>query len=118
MKIYVAKIVRRTEVTKEFERHLPSGTAYNSKTTFAFDEVIRESYHKGLVGANEGLKQLMWDVCEYESYGDEPIKFEKPAGEPFALLWPKGIKLMSQRFTNGQGNQYIFMAILSEEELA
>ena len=118
MKIYVAKIVRRTEVTKEFERHLSDGTPYNSKTTFAFDEVIRESYHKGSVGANEGLKQLMWEVCDYESYGKEPIKFEKPVGELFALLWPKGIKLMSQRFTNGQGNQYIFMAILSEEELA
>ena len=118
MKIYVAKIVRRTEVTKEFEKYLPSGKPYNSIATFVFDEVIRESYHKGLVGANEGLKQLMWEVCDYESYGKEPIKFEKLAGEPFALLWPKGIKLMSQRFTNGQGNQYIFMAILSEEELA
>lgn len=118
MKIYVAKIVRRTEVTKTFERHLLSGTAYNSIETFVFDEVIRESYHTSLVGADEGLKELMWEVCDYESYGKEPIKFEKPAGEPFALLWPKGIKLMSQRFTDGQGNQYIFMATLSEEELA
>lgn len=118
MKIYVAKIIRRTEVTKEFEKHLPSGMTYNSKTTFAFDEVIRESYHKGLIGANEGLKRLMLEVCDYESYGKEPIKFEKPVGEPFALLWPKGIKLMSQRFTDRRENQYIFMATLSEEELA
>ena len=118
MKIYVAKIVRRTEVTKKFEKYLPSGTPYNSISTFVFDEVIRESYHKGIIGANEGLKQLMWDVCDYESYGEEPIKFEKPARESFALLWPKDIKLMSQRFTDGQGNQYIFMATLSEKELA
>lgn len=118
MKIYVAKIVRRTEVTKVIERHLLSGNPYDSKTTYAFDEVIRESYHAGLVGVNEGLKKLMWEVCDYESYGKEPIKFEKLVGEPFALLWPKGIKLMSQRFTDGQGNQYIFMATLSEEELA
>lgn len=119
MKIYVAKIVRRTEVTKEFERHLLGGASYSSKMTFAFDEAIRESYHTGLIGANEGLKELMWEVCDYESYGKEPIRFEKPAEEPFAsLLWPKGIKLMSQRFTDGQGNQYIFMATLSEEELA
>ena len=118
MKIYVAKIVRRTEVTKKFEKYLPSGTAYNSNATFVFDEVIRESYHTSSIKANKGLRDLMWEVCDYESYGKEPIKFEKPAGELFALLWPKGIKLMSQRFTDGQGNQYIFMAILSEEELA
>ena len=118
MKIYVAKIIRRTEVTKEFKKYLPSGKPCNSKETFAFDEVIRESYHTGFVGANKGLNELMWGVCDYEAYGKEPIKFEKPAGESFALLWPKDIKLMSQRFTDGQGNQYIFMATLSEKELA
>lgn len=112
MKIYIAKILKRTEITKDIPKKTRSGVAYTQHSTFAFDEVKEIEYYITQEKAEQALKVMMKSIEElYE------IKWYRATGT-VELLWPKNIQHRTDRQNIGEDREILFMAILEEAEVA
>ena len=112
MKIYIAKILKRTEITKDIPRKTRNGAILMNRSTFAFDEVKEIEYYTTREKAEQALKVMMKSIEElYE------IKWYRATGT-VELLWPENIQHRTDRKDIGDDREILFMAILEEAEVA
>ena len=112
MKIYIAKILKRTEIKKDILKTYRNGITRMSHSTFAFDEVEAIEYYSTQEKAEQALKVLMKSIEEIDG-----IKWYRATGT-VELLWPKNIQHRTDRKNIGEDREILFMAILEEAEVA
>ena len=112
MKIYIAKILKRTEIKKDIPRKTRDGLAYTQHATYAFDTVEDVGYYTTRHKAREALRKFMMKTEELNS-----VEWYKKAATP-ELLWPENIYYWTDRKDIGDDRKILFMAILEEAEVA
>lgn len=115
MKIYMNRILKRTEVAVHTEDTLPNGKTYPITHIYAFDEIYDEKYFNTDFQAKTALTEMMVEVCKH--HPTENLRFDK-VGAYSKLFWPSDIKYDTDRFSLSDGRQIRFMAIQKEIEVA
>lgn len=112
MKIYIAKILKRTEIKKDILKTYSNGVTRMNHSTYAFDEIDTIEYYATQQKAEEALKAMMHSVEAIDK-----IKWYRATGT-VELLWPKNIQHRTDRKDIGEDREILFMAILEEAEVA
>ncbi len=112
MKIYIAKILKRTEIKKDIPRKTKDGLAYTEHATYAFDTVEDIGHYTTRYKAREALRKFMMKTEELNS-----VEWYKEAAIP-KLLWHGNIYYRTDRKSIGEDREILFMAILEEAEVA
>lgn len=112
MKIYINKIIKRTELEKTYRYTTGNGKPYNQTIIYPFDEVIREEFCRTDFKAGLSLDSMLGEICdiyqvEWHQWSD--------CG---ALLFPDDIKYDTQIIELSDGRKMRFFAIQKEVEVA
>lgn len=104
MTIYIAKIIKRTEITKM----VYDGTWKREiETHFMFDETVDYTCHQNLKGAETSLKEMMDETVEV-TWNEDFHNF----------MYGSSSKYHSSFSYYGNGNRVDYFALIEEKELA
>lgn len=105
MTIYIAKIIKRTEITK---------MAYDGtwkreiETHFMFDETVDYTCHQDLKGAETSLKEMMSMHSDEVTWNEDYHNF----------MYGSSSKYHSSFLYFNNGNRVDYFALIEEKELA